>query len=129
MSDPEPERGGLRSSASRIIETAIGLFASRVELFGVELREEQLRFIRWLAWFGLVFAFGLAGILIGLAALSLFLWNTAGYVGLVGLSVVTLGAAAAVFRWLQRQIMSSTPPFEATVDELRKDRECLHQPD
>jgi uncharacterized membrane protein YqjE len=129
MSDPEPERGGLRSSAGRIVETAIGLFASRVELFGVELREEQLRLIRWLAWFGLVFAFGLAGILIGLAALSLFLWNTAGYVGLVGLSVVTLGAAAALFRWLHRQITSSTPPFEATVDELRKDRECLHQPD
>lgn len=129
MSDPEPEKGGLRASAGRIVSTTIGLFASRVELFGVELREEQLRFIRWLAWFGLVFAFGLAGILIGLAALSLFLWNTAGYVGLVGLSVVTLGAAAALFRWLQRQIMSSTPPFEATVDELRKDRECLHQPD
>ncbi len=129
MSDPEPERGRLRSSANRILETAIGLFTSRVELFGVELREEQLRFIRWLAWFGLVFAFGLAGILIGLAALSLFLWNTAGYGGLIGLSVVTLGTAAAVFRWLHRQIMSSTPPFEASIDELRKDRECLRQPD
>jgi len=129
MSDPEPETSGLRSSLGRIVETVIGLFASRVELFGIELREEQLRFIRWLVWFGVVFAFGLAGILIGLAALSLFLWNTAGYGGLMGLCVVSLGTAAAVFRWLYRQIVSSTPPFEATVSELRKDRECLRPND
>lgn len=98
---------------------------SRFELFIVEWQEEKLRLLSLLVWLGIAFVLGAAGLLVGVAALALWLWERAGYAGLIGLTVVTLGAAAALVWTLRRRIQTGPAPFAHTVAEIRKDSACL----
>lgn len=125
MSGPDSKSDGWFNSLRRTADSLLGLLHARLELLAVEWQEEKLRALRLLVWFGLAVILGVAGLLVALGALSLFLWSVAGYAGLVGLSVVTLGAAGGVFWTLHRRLQESPPPFEATLAEFRKDRECL----
>jgi uncharacterized membrane protein YqjE len=70
---------------------------------------------------------GMAGFLVGLAALSLWLWNTTGYAGLIGLALLTLALAAGIMFGIRRQIRASPPPFAETMAEFKKDAECLRK--
>lgn len=106
-------------------DSFLGLVHSRVELFSVELQEEKLRSLATLTWFGLAFGLGLAGLLVALAALSLYLWEVARYAGLVGLAVVLLGASAGLVFRIRQRIRTGPPPFQETINEFKKDRECL----
>jgi len=110
----------------RGVDSAVGLVQSRLEIFSVELQEEKLRTLRLLLWLGLAVALGGAGLMVIIAALALFLWSTAGYLGLIGLALLTFAAAAAVVWQVRKAIQNGPTPFHTTVNEFRKDRECLH---
>lgn len=127
MSEPGLGLGGLKDSARRILESAMALLSNRVELIGVELREEQHRVVRALIVLAAGLAIGFAGMLVALGGLALFLWTVAGYAGLAALAVVLIATSALILRALQRRILTEPPPFAATVGELRKDRECLRR--
>ncbi len=70
-------------------------------------------------------ALGSAGVWLGLGTLALVSYQQAGLAGLVGLTVITLGAAGGVFWWLRRQIGRQPLPFADTLAELKKDREWV----
>ena len=70
---------------------------------------------------------GMAGLLIALAALSIWLWNTTGYAGLIGLALLTLALAVGIGFNIRRQIRASPPPFAETMAEFKKDAECLRK--
>lgn len=112
-------------SARGLVRSLLGLAQTRIELFGVELQEEKLRAIRLMTWFAAAVAFGSAGVLVAVGAAGIFFWQAAGYWGLIGLAVVTLGVGAAILWWVHRQIMQGAAPFSATVAEFRKDSERL----
>jgi uncharacterized membrane protein YqjE len=120
-----PNSGGWLESLRRVGESLLGLARSRFELFTVEWQEEKLRLLSLLVWLGIAFVLGAAGLLIGVATLALWLWERAGYAGLIGLSVVTLGAAAALVWTARRRIQTGPAPFAHTVAEFRKDGACL----
>lgn len=117
--------GGIMESARGLVRSLLGLAQTRIELFGVELQEEKLRAIRLMTWFAAAVAFGSAGVLVAVGAAGIFFWQAAGYWGLIGLAVVTLGVGAAILWWVHRQIMQGAAPFSATVAEFRKDSERL----
>lgn len=121
------DSGDLMSSVRRLGRSLLGLVHTRVELFTVELQEEKLRAINLVLWLSVAVAFGLAGILIAVGALALFLWQTAGYAGLIGLALTALAVAAGVFWSVRHRILHGPEPFAGTVDEFRKDAECLRQ--
>jgi uncharacterized membrane protein YqjE len=126
MSDGEAsESGGIGASVARMGQSLLDLIRTRVELFAVELQEEKLRALGLLAWLTVAIALGVAGILLALGTLALFLWQRAGYAGLIGLTVVTLAAAVAAAALVRRRILHGPEPFAATVAEFRKDGACL----
>ena len=127
MDGPGPSSGGggWLESGKRMVDSLLGLMLTRIELFSVELQEEKLRAVQLLTWFGIAFGLGLAGLLIGLAALSLYLWEVARYAGLITLSVLLLIASGWVLRTIRLRIRTGRVPFDQTIAEFRKDRECL----
>lgn len=125
MAEGESTSGGLMASARRLGHSLLGLVRTRVALFAVELQEEKLRALDLLLWLTVAVALGVAAILLAIGTLALFLWQRAGYFGLVALTVVALGAAAAAFLFLRRKILGGPEPFAGTVEEFRKDMESL----
>lgn len=125
MSSSPPNSGGWLESLRRISESFLALVRSRFELFTVELQEEKLRLLNLLAWLALALALGLAGIFVAMTALAFWLWHTAGYAGLIGLAAVALAAAVGILWMIRRKIQTGPAPFAQTVDEFRKDGECL----
>jgi uncharacterized membrane protein YqjE len=125
MSEPETHTGGWLDPLRRIGESLLGLIRSRFELFAVELQEEKLRLLNLLVWLGIAVTLGAAGLLVGVGALAIWLWNTTGYPGLIALALAALAVAAGVLSSLRRRIRTGPPPFAATVAEFRKDSECL----
>lgn len=127
MADGESSSGGIVASARRLGNSVLGLLRTRVELFAVELQEEKLRALDLVLWVALAVALVVAAILLSIGTLALFLWQRAGYAGLIGLAAGVLAAAGAVFLLLRRKIARGPEPFAATVGEFRKDMECLRQ--
>jgi uncharacterized membrane protein YqjE len=129
MSDAEHQPGGWLDSLRRTVDSLLGLAQTRVELFAVELQEEKLRAINVLVGLGIALALGVAGLLVGMGALALFLWELAGYAGLVALALGALAGSAGVFWAIRNQLQRGPPPFGETIAEFRKDRECLRRKD
>jgi len=107
-------------------DSLLGLAQSRFELFAVELQEQKLRALRLLAWLVVALALIVAGLIVVLGALAIFLWNVAGYWGLVGLALASLAAGAGALWRTHHQIENATP-FAESIAQFRKDRECLQR--
>lgn len=129
MSDDTSKPEGWMEALRRSGDSLLGLMQSRLELFAVELQEEKLRAINLFIWLSVALALGMAGVLVVVAALALFLWQTAGYLGLIGLALLTLAGAAGLLWWLRRQLQTGRTPFGTTVAEFNKDREWLRNQD
>jgi uncharacterized membrane protein YqjE len=129
MGEGDPKPAGWLELLRRAGDSLLGLVQSRLELFTVELQEEKLRALGLLVWLGLALVLGAAGLLLGLGALALFLWEMTGYAGLVGLALVTLASAAGLLWAMRRRIRRGPLPFSQTIAEFRKDRECLRRKD
>jgi len=127
MNESETPAGGWLDSFRRIGGSLLGLIRGRIELFAVELQEEKLRMVRLLAWLCLAMILGAAGLMVGIVTLGIWLWNMAGYSGLILLSLAALILAAGILFGINRQIRSEPPPFAETVAEFKKDAECLQK--
>jgi len=117
--------GGWLDSVARIVRSLTALAQNRFELFTVELQEEKLRLLKMLVWLVLAATLGVAGVLVAITTLAFWLWASVGYVGLIGLSVATLTVAGGILWTVRRRLQTGPPPFAQTVDEFRKDTECL----
>lgn len=126
MDSPGSGEDGLLASARRVGTSLLGLLQTRVEIFSVELREEKLRAINLLLWLAVALSLAVAGILLSLGILGLFLWRQFGYAGVIGLALVTLAGSAGVLWWIRRRIVRGPEPFATTIAEIGKDIECLH---
>lgn len=115
------------STLRRMGDSLLGLLHARLQLFSLELQGEKFRLLDTLLRLALAVVLGSVGGLVGIAALGLFLWEVAGYAGLIGLSSVLLLSAAGVLYWSRRRWRESPRPFEATIDEFQKDRACLQK--
>lgn len=101
------------------------LLRSRIELFTVEWQEEKLRLLNLCIWLAAALAIGVAGVLVAIGTLSVWLWSVAGYAGLIGLAVAALAVTWIMLWRLRRRIQNGPTPFAQTVAEFRKDGECL----
>jgi uncharacterized membrane protein YqjE len=105
MEDTSTGPGGLLTTGKRIARSIGDLVQTRLELFLVELKEERFRVLDALVLMGL-------GAVCGLMVLVLILAMLYG-----------LGAGAAF--WTLRQRLRNWNAFAATLEEMKKDRECL----
>ncbi len=119
------EESGSRSSPRRLGAAFLGLLHSHVELLGIELQEQKARTVSLLLFAGLALVFGLL-LLIGLSALILIvLWDSYRLPGIIGLCVFYALAAVFCGLRLKSAVFDESSPFNATLEELAKDRERL----
>ncbi len=120
----EPPRG-LFDSLRALIDRVVAIVQNRAELFTTELQEEASRLVGALAWaFVAILATIVAATFAGFT-LVLFIppqyrpWTAAG-VALLFLAVAGIGLVSV------RRIARAKPrPFDASLNELKKDRDHL----
>jgi len=115
----------LSGTAARLSVVVAETVRDRVELLGLELREDKIRLVQVLilACFGVIFA--LLALILGILALLALLppeWRVA---GMGTLAAACLLGALWAFASLRRRLGQGLHPFAQTLEELKKDRQCF----
>ena len=116
----------MTAATRRLGRRLLVIIENRLQLVLVELQEERERFLRAL---GLVVAVAVFGLLAGIALTGLIvlaLWNYSPLLALAGLMVVYAVAAGYCVGQLRR-LQRDWPTLPATLEQLRKDCECLEK--
>ncbi|MER2299281.1 phage holin family protein [Pseudomonas promysalinigenes] len=113
------------ASGKRLGAAVLGLLHSHIELLGIELQEQKGRTLRLLLFAGLALVFALL-LLTALSGLLLvLLWDSYRLAGIIGLCVFYGLAAVFCGLRLKAAVFDESSPFNATLEELAKDRERL----
>lgn len=120
-------RGGILSAAKRMLGTLRDVAENRVELFLLEAREERGRMFSalLLAAGGVLCA--LMTLVLATATLVVVFWDTHRVLVLGVVTIVYAVGAVAAFVAV-RSRLRKWQPFSATLDQIRKDRECFKKP-
>jgi uncharacterized membrane protein YqjE len=114
----------LADASKRLAQRAMVICENRIELLLLELEEQGERLMR-LLWLGAAL---LVGTVLTGVALTLFVavacWNWSPLAALGILTLVYAGATALIAGQLAR-LRRDWRVFPDTLDQLRKDRECL----
>jgi uncharacterized membrane protein YqjE len=124
MDQPRPTLVELADASKRVAQRTLDIGANRLELLIVELHEERERLLQSIQLaLGAAALALLAGVALTLGIMVL-LWDHSPVVALAILTALYGSGAAflyARFNGLQRDCQM----FTATLDQLRKDRDCL----
>lgn len=115
---------GLFASARRLSGDLVELGLLRLELFSTELQQEKLRVFEAVVWL----AVGVLAAGIGLLLLSVFvvlLFDERHRVAALGVVVLLYAVGAALALRAARARLREAQPFEASLAELRRDRDAL----
>lgn len=128
MDETPQAGGGILSTLTRTLKTLRDSLENRIELFVVEWKEERLRLFGTilLAATGAVCAF-MALIVISFTLVVIF-WDTHRLLVVVLLAAVYAVASVTAFA-LVRSRLRNWQPFSATLDQIKKDRECFEKPE
>jgi len=118
-------RSGLLGSVKGLVATVVGIVRTRLELFANELQEAglRLRHVALLA-LGAVFFCALGVLLLTLLVVVAF-WDSNRLLVIGALAVFYLGIALILALAARRHAAAHPGFFEASLGELRKDREKL----
>lgn len=116
--------GSLKRTGELIVATA----QNRIELFSVELREEEYRFIEALLLVAAVIAFGVTALALVILTMVLLFWENGLVLVLCVMSLLLVGVTLVLARLLRKKLAGESA-FGATVRELEKDRACFRSPD
>jgi uncharacterized membrane protein YqjE len=118
--------GQLVETSKRFARRLLAIGGNRVELLMVEVQEERARLLHAILLALGVAAFGLlaGGALTG--AIVVLLWETSRVAVLLVLTSLYGATAAWVYRRLTL-LLRDWQNLPATLDQLRKDRECLEK--
>ncbi|MNQ54233.1 hypothetical protein D3C85_682970 [compost metagenome] len=116
---------GRGPSPKRLSASLLGLLHSHVELFGIELQEQKANSLFLLLFGGLTLIFAML-LVIGLSGLLLMLlWDNWRFEALGGLCFFYLLATVYCGVRLHAAVDDDESPFDATLEELARDRERL----
>lgn len=124
MDDQEPVPPNLGETLRRLGAAALAIFQNRLELLVVELHEDRLRLLEALLLVAAVVALGLFTLALAAAAVIILVWNRFQVTGLFVLSGVGL-VATLVVCWRLHSHLKNWPLLPGTLEQLKKDRECL----
>ena len=124
MESPRPTLGEVVGASKRMAQRAVDIGSNRLELLIVELHEERDRLL-----LTLILALGAAALalLAGIAftlAIMVLLWDRSPGAAM-GILTVLYAAGAAFLYSRVVQLQRTWDMFGASLDQLRKDRECL----
>ena len=129
MSDPEQtEAIGSMGAAREALNSFWSLLEKRLELAATEFQEQRHRLMRQLVWLAAVALLGLMALFSLTCLIMALAWDTPARNWVIGaLALVYAGGAMGCFFVVRRQVAESPPPFSATIDEFRKDREWFRK--
>jgi uncharacterized membrane protein YqjE len=124
MDPSRPTLAELAGASKRVTQRTFDIGANRLELLIVELHEERERLLR-----AIQLALGAAALalLTGVAltlGIMVLLWDHSAVVAL-GVLTVLYGSGAALLYAHFNHLVRDCQMFTATLDQLRKDRDCL----
>ena len=121
-------RGGLLHSITHLAQSLLGAAQTRLEILATEIEEERVRLEQQLL-FALSAAFCLVmGIVLCVALVVLFYWDTH-RLAAVGILAAGFLGTGALLGWILRDKVKTRPkPFAITRGELTKDRAMLREP-
>jgi uncharacterized membrane protein YqjE len=123
-SDPKPE--GLFASLRKLLSTIVSIVQNRAELFAVELQEEKYRLVELLLLTGIIWLLGGMALML-LIAVAIFLIPAEHRIAVAfGFCILcVLGTVVAIIR-LKKRLKDR--PFSESVNQIKKDLECLTPP-
>lgn len=114
----------LAATSKHFARRLVTVWENRLELLAVELQEERECQLRAVVLASGVAAFGLLAGLTLTAAIVVLLWAWSHVAVLLILTALYAGAAILLYRRLVG-LLRDWQMLSATLDQLRKDRECL----
>jgi uncharacterized membrane protein YqjE len=125
MDPSTPASQGFFKSLTGLGDNLLGALQDRIELVSLELSEEKLRLIRLLIWMSAaVFSAVMALSFVTLTVVYL-LWDTARLAALGGFALLYAAALVWIALALRRILSEEPKPFDATIESLTEDRECI----
>jgi uncharacterized membrane protein YqjE len=124
MESSRPTLVELAGASKRVVQRTLDMGANRLELLIVELHEERERLLLTVI---MVLAAAALALLAGIAftlAIMVLLWDRSPVTALAILTAL-YAAGAAFFYTKVLRLQRTCEMFTATLDQLRKDRECL----
>ncbi len=119
------EATGVIGDLAGVASTGLRAVRTRLELISIELKEEKAWAVRFLVVAVAALYLITLGTLLAVVALSLAMPETARPALLGGIGgFFLLSGAAAVF-WMRAQSKRRHPPFQDTLEVLRKDERAL----
>jgi uncharacterized membrane protein YqjE len=125
MAEHEPPAPGVLESIRRLCATGVALLQNRVELLGVELDEQKVRFLRVLFLAAITVFLGNTALLVLTATIIVLAGDSARNPVMIGFSILYVVGAVLAGLWLRKEIRSSPPAFGETLSELKKDLDWL----
>lgn len=119
--------GGLFDSLKDLLATLSALAQTRLELVGTELEEQVARLAILLVWSIVALFLVFTAVILAAVAIIIVFWDSGRVLVAFGLAggvlVLAIGALLAVVA----QLKSRPRMFQATLEELAKDRERLQR--
>jgi len=127
MSEFISGQAGIFTSLKRLATNFIGILETRGDLFITELQEEKLRIMQLLIWTVVAAVLGAIALILITFLLVMLFWNNPDnrIMILAILSAVYLIGTAVAACFLRKTLNGKAKPFEETINQLKKDRECL----
>lgn len=117
-------RGFVRSLQD-LGDAVLGTAQDRLRLFAVELQEEKLRLVQILLFTAAIVLAGIMTLTFASLTLAFVFWESSRLAVLVGITAFYLVALAALALAFRRFLRRQLPPFSATLEEFKHDRECF----
>lgn len=124
MSESDETKAGFWASLKRIVDTLLATAQVRVELLAAEWQEEKCRLVEAVLCAAAVVALGMMTLTLLTFTLVLLFWEHGRFAALAGLSVLYLVGTGLAWRALQSRLKGESA-FASTVEEIKRDRECL----
>ena len=118
--------GQLAATSKHFVRRLVTIGENRLELLAVEVQEERERYLHaFLLALGMA-AFGLLAGLTFTAAIVVLLWDWSPVAVLLILTALYAAAGICLYRQFIA-LLRNWQMLSATLDQLRKDRECLEK--
>jgi len=125
METSTPDPAGFLNSLRTLGDSLLATVQDRLELFGIELQEEKMRLIQIFIWISAAVFTGMMAITFGSLVVVYLFWESARLAVLIGLTVLYTAALGAIILGFRRYLARQEGPFNDTLGEIGKDRECI----
>lgn len=126
MDDRSSPAPGFMASLAGLGENLVGLLRERIELISVELQEEKYRLIRFFIWMSAAVFAGVMTLLFATLTIVYLFWESARLAVLGGFTIFYGAGLVCVIIFLRRTF-THPKPFDATIETLKEDQECLRK--